>query len=92
MSGGTFDHTDYCIQDFANQIQGLIDSNDNEDEYGYMRGYSAKTIEEFKTAVDLLSKAAIYVHRIDWLVAGDDAEDTFHERLAEKLKRYEASK
>jgi len=26
-------------------------------------------------------------HRIDWLMAGDDGEDTFHERLANDLAK-----
>ena len=92
MSGGTFDYRDYCLSEFADQIQDLIDSNDHVSEYGYTRGYSEKTLTEFATAIDLLRRASIYVRRIDWLVAGDDGEDTFHKRLAEKLQKYEASK
>ena len=30
--------------------------------------------------------AAIYAQRIDWLVSGDDGEETFHQRLAEELR------
>jgi hypothetical protein len=33
-----------------------------------------------------LNQALIYAQRIDWLVSGDDGEDTFHARLAEDLK------
>ena len=47
--------------------------------------YSTETIREFKKAVALLRKAAIYVQRIDWLLSDDDGEDNFHERLKEEL-------
>ncbi len=47
--------------------------------------YSTETIREFKKAVALLRKAAIYVQRIDWLLSDDDGEENFHERLKEEL-------
>jgi hypothetical protein len=34
-----------------------------------------------------LHKAQIYVQRIDWLVSGDDSEDSFHQRLAQDIQR-----
>jgi hypothetical protein len=33
-----------------------------------------------------LRKASIYAHRIDWLLSGDDSEDTFLKRLKEELE------
>lgn len=48
-------------------------------------GLSKETISEFKKGIRLLKKAAIYAHRIDWLLSGDDSEDDFHERLKEDL-------
>lgn len=32
--------------------------------------------------------AQIYTQRIDWLVSGDDSEDSFRERLKEDLEEY----
>lgn len=32
-----------------------------------------------------LKLANIYLHRIDWLLSGDDGEDSFHSRLKEEL-------
>jgi hypothetical protein len=32
--------------------------------------------------------AQIYTQRIDWLVSGDDGEDSFRERLKEDLEEY----
>lgn len=54
---------------------------------GYYPDYSKETIKELKKAVKILKKAEIYTRRIDYLVAGDDSEESFHERLQEELKR-----
>jgi hypothetical protein len=85
MSGGTFDHQDYVIRDIAEQIDELIESNDCVSEYGHTRGYSPRTLDVFRAASDLLKRAMVMVHRIDWLVAGDDGEDTFYKRLDDDL-------
>lgn len=50
-------------------------------------GYSKETLREFRKAIKLLRQAHIYVQRIDWLLSGDDSEDTFHERLKEELDK-----
>lgn len=47
--------------------------------------YSKETIEEFKKGLFLLRKAYVYAQRIDWLLSGDDGEESFHERLKEEL-------
>jgi hypothetical protein len=49
--------------------------------------YSEDTIKEFKQAIDILRKAEIYTQRIDWLLSGDDSEETFHIRLKEDLNK-----
>jgi hypothetical protein len=48
--------------------------------------YSDETIENFKLGVKKLKEAYIYAKRIDWLLSGDDGEETFIERLKEDLK------
>lgn len=93
MSGGAFDYGQYRISDIVDVIVDEIYHNDSieTDEWGSQRGnhYSLETIVEFNRAVELLKKAQIYAHRIDWLLSGDDSEKSFHERLQgdlEKLK------
>ena len=49
--------------------------------------YSKETITEFRRAVRLLKRAEVYTQRIDWLLSGDDGEDTFHKRLKADLKK-----
>lgn len=85
MSGGTFEHNEYHISQIAQEIEDLIDYN-QEPKAG--RNFSPETIERFAQAVDLLRRAHILVHCIDYLVAGDDGEDTFHQRLAKDMEKY----
>lgn len=49
-------------------------------------GYSEETIKEFQKGLKLLRMAQIYAQRIDWLLSGDDGEESFHERLKEDLE------
>ena len=56
-----------------------------EDMYHYK--YPDEVIEKFKEAVDILRKAEVYAHRIDWLLSGDDGEETFLKRLKEDLEK-----
>lgn len=52
--------------------------------------YSADIVDKFKEAVKLIKTAQIYAHRIDWLLAGDDGEETFLEKLGRDLKALDA--
>ena len=56
---------------------------------GWQR-YSDDTLKEFKEGYRLCKIAAAYVQRIDWLVSGDDGEDTFHERLKDDMGEIES--
>lgn len=76
MSGGHFDYGQYKISEIADGVERLILSNTE---------YSEETIAEFRNGLDALNKAVIYAQRIDWLVSGDDGEESFHRRLAEEL-------
>lgn len=67
------------------------DFDENGDIYAESRFYydfSNETIERFKEAVDLLKRAEIYAHRIDYLLSSDDGEQTFHERLKDDLEEF----
>lgn len=89
MSGGHFDYSQHRIGDIARSIEELIESNNDKskDEYGQQIGneFKTETINKFKEAVIYLRKSAIMAQRIDWLVSGDDGEDTFHERWDDEL-------
>ena len=83
MSGGAFNYIDYHIRGIASQIEEYIRDNDDRPVY------DAETISRFRETVKLLHRADVMVHRIDWLISGDDGEDTFHKRLREDLERLE---
>lgn len=93
MSGGYFDHQQYNIERIADDVEQLIISNysTEKDEWGDDIGYhfSPETVEEFKIGLEHLRKGFIYAQRIDWLVSGDDGEDSFHTRLQSDLKKVE---
>ncbi len=49
--------------------------------------YSDEVINEFAEAVVILRMAAIYTKRIDYLLSGDDGEETFLKRLYDELEK-----
>jgi hypothetical protein len=77
MSGGTFDYKQYNIREIADDIEQIIEHNSYQ--------FPDDIIEEFKTGIDILRKAHVYAQRIDYLVSGDDGEESFRERLKEEL-------
>lgn len=76
MSGGRFDHKQYDMNYIADKIEREVLINSKKKE----------VIEKFKEAVIILRKAAIYTQRIDWLLSGDDEEETFLKRLKKDLE------
>jgi len=90
MSGGHFDYQQYKLGYIADELEQLILTNDSEElnQWGDRvgRGYTAETIEQFQFALGLVRRAQIYVQRIDWLVSGDDGEESFHARLKQELE------
>jgi predicted house-cleaning noncanonical NTP pyrophosphatase (MazG superfamily) len=80
MSGGHFDYVQHRLDRVVDQIQELIDNNNVEDELGYASDYSKETLDKFREAVEIITKASNMIHRIDYLVSGDDGEDTFNKK------------
>lgn len=85
MSGGHFEYQEGRLSDLAEEVDKLIVTNKTPDEYGYVRDYPSDVIEEFKQAVKAIRRAQIYLQRIDYLVSGDDGEDTFFTTLFKEL-------
>ena len=56
---------------------------------GSYPNYTEETIKEFRNAIDILRRAEIYAQRVDYLISGDDGEESFHSRLKEELEKYE---
>ena len=90
MSGGAFDYTQYRIEQAADEVNSEIRRCDPDrlpDEYGYKPDYSQETLAKFRECEQTLRKAAAMLNRVDWLVCGDDGEDSFHSRWDEELAK-----
>jgi hypothetical protein len=51
----------------------------------YHHKYPDEVIGKFKESLTILRQAAVYAQRIDWLLSGDDGEESFLERLEKEL-------
>lgn len=77
MSGGAFDYKQTHIQDILEVLKARLGADD--------AAFSDKTRHEFRIGLSLLHLAFIYAHEIDLLLSDDTGEDTFHERLPQKI-------
>ena len=97
MSGGSFDYQDWRIDDIADKVEQEIVNSENggvrqsEDcPYEFSTHvYSPEVIKELKRGLKILRQAYIYTHRIDYLLAGDDGEESFLRRLKKELNDVE---
>jgi hypothetical protein len=58
----------------------------------YHHEYPAEVIEQFKKAAEAIKIAQVYIQRMDWLVSGDDGEESFLRRIDEDLKQLQDEK
>jgi hypothetical protein len=49
--------------------------------------YSDEIIEKFKEGLKHIELAHIYMQRLDWLLSGDDGDESFMSRLEDDLKK-----
>lgn len=103
MSGGYFEYNQYRIDEIADTLERIIrgaagiespsDDYSGESSNSWAKNFlaecSPETLQEFKTGLLTLKRAAVYAQRIDWLLSGDDGEESFHRRLEEDLKQIE---
>lgn len=85
MSGGHFDYKQHCISDIIEQLEYEIKRNNMKgvNEFGdpISYGLSQQTINFFKTTIKKLKEVYEDVYKIDYLLSGDDSEDTFLHNL-----------
>ena len=92
MSGGHFSYAQYRMEDIAEELDRLIDEN-NSTEKNYWGSdigfhYPPHIIERFKEAVHTIRQAQEMAQRVDWLVSGDDGEETFMSRWDNEVREY----
>ena len=85
MSGGHFNYDQYRILQMSEDIDTLVRNNNKPDEDGYVHSFSPEVLVKFQEAVATLKEAHAMVQRVDWLVSGDDGEDSFLERWKEEV-------
>ena len=88
MSGGTFDYKQYDLGYMADLIEQEIRTNSEKDCDGYCENFSSETLHLLKLGENKLREALIFAQRIDWLLAGDDGEETFKKRLTKDLEKH----
>lgn len=77
MSGGSLDYFYFRFEEPLERIVKEIKWGKNK--------WTTETLLEFQNAINYLKLAQIYSHRVEWLLSGDDGEDSFIERLNEEL-------
>jgi len=89
MSGGHFDYVQIKLEDIVQEIRNIVENNDSNElnEYGDRigKGFHEETLGELMTGATFIMLASKYIRRIDYLLSGDDGEDTFHARLREDI-------
>jgi len=98
MSGGAFDYKQYEIGYIADSIEQVIINNGKKREHReswegeFYYEYPPEVIEKFKEAVSKIREAQVYAQRVDWLLSGDDGEESFMKRLNEDLENLRTKK
>ena len=81
MSGGYFDYKQRHIESIISELSAVIDSDfDN-----------PQAKQKLNDGLLVLQAALIYTNRIDYLLSGDDSEQTFLKRLNEDMNNLEDS-
>ena len=88
MSGGHFSYNQHIISDEARVIDDIIKNNNIKDEYEWSHDFSNETLDKFREASHTLKQASEMLQRIDWLISGDDGEESFHERWDKEVRNY----
>lgn len=53
--------------------------------------YPDEVLEEFKKGAEIIKIAQVYMQRFDWLLSGDDGEESFLKRLKDDLEKLSKS-
>lgn len=86
MSGGFFNYENYRLGDLARTLEEVVSHNDDNEHYCY----SSKTVNVMQMTVYHLKLCDVLLHRIDYLLSGDDDEASFQKNLLKQLDELEA--
>ena len=98
MSGGYFEYNQWKVEELAEDIDRaiarstrLLDNPPDKNDYEHCYVYTPETLAKFTEARDTLRRAAKMAQRVDWLLSGDDGEDSFHKRWEEEVLNAETT-
>lgn len=90
MSGGFFNYEDRRLEDMANTLRLEIALCRQKPSWSDdWDTYSDAFIEEMSKAYNMLVEARVRLHRLDWVLSGDDGEDTYFHKTPEELAAIE---
>ena len=75
------------LEEMKEEAWRIVEWYEKYPEDRYHHKYPDKVIEKFKEGIEIIEKAQIYIQRFDYLLSGDDGEDSFLERLEEELSK-----
>lgn len=86
---------DYAVEDYLKKRDWFCDDDkewvrEHKRTLPNLDDYDEETITLMKEGIRKLKEAEIYAQRIDWLLSGDDGEDTFKDRLRGDLLKLQA--
>ena len=89
MSGGHFDYKQDRINDIAEKLRLEIAKCRSGEHDWEGELYSNEFLAEMISAYNAARELAVKIQRIDWVVSGDDGEETYFERLKEDMAKIE---
>jgi len=96
MSGGSWDYIQYRFHDIGDDLERIIDENDSNelDQWGSPVGrhYKAETIEKLRQTATHVREAVVMLQRVDYLLANDDNEESFHKRWNKDMEELHEQK
>ena len=92
MSGGTLETSPWMLRSLAEELENFVNNqwafrlkdrepDLNKEEYNYE--FELRTLDKIAEAAKAIYKAAQMAERVDYLLSGDDSENTFHLRWEE---------
>ena len=90
MSGGFFDYQDYRLEEMAKALRLEIAKCRQKPEWAEAwSDYSCSFLAEMSKAYNQLVELRVRLHRLDWVLSGDDSEETFFRKLLSELEQVE---
>lgn len=77
---GYFDYAQNVFDELIIELKGLTESED----------YNETTVSEFKKALRISQELQILIDRIDYLVSGEETEESFHQSLGDELEELDS--